>query len=285
MRQPRTSRGPRPRTLALLVPALAAVLALAPLAASARGGHGGGGGGGGGGARPTIVLVHGAFADASGWDEVSERLQKKGYTVYAPPNALRGLAYDAEHLRGFLSTIDGPVVLVGHSYGGAVVTNAATGNANVVALVYVAAYALDEGESLVQANTLGGGHTDLPDHLVLRPYPGAPEGDAEAYIDPAWFRQLFAGDLPRSEAAVLAASQRGAAASALFTPSGVPAWRTVPSWYLVASEDRTIPPEAERAMAARAGATTVEVRASHVVMMSRPDDVTRLVLDAVRATD
>ena len=146
--------------------------------------------------KPTVVLVHGAFADASGWNDVTERLQKRGYTVLAAANPLRGLASDAEYVKSILSTIEGPIVLVGHSYGGAVITNAATGNPNVEALVYVAAYALDAGERLIDANALGGGHTDLADHLVIRPYPGAPEGDADGYIDPAFFHELFADDLP-----------------------------------------------------------------------------------------
>lgn len=230
--------------------------------------------------KPTIVLVHGAFADSSGWNDVTERLQKRGYTVLAASNPLRGLHTDAAYLRSILETIEGPIVLVGHSYGGAVITNAATGLANVEALVYVAAYALDEGERLVDANALGGGHTDLADHIVARPYPGAPENDADGYIDPAYFHELFAGDLPKKQTAVMAASQRPAALQALFTPSGVPAWKTIPSWFIVASQDHTIPPEAERAMAERAGSTTTEIDSSHVVMMSHPAEVTDVILDA-----
>jgi len=232
--------------------------------------------------KPTVVLVHGAFADSSGWNDVTELLQKRGYTVLAASNPLRGLAADSEYVKSILATIDGPIVLVGHSYGGAVITNAATGNPNVKSLVYVAAYALEAGERLVDANALGGGHSDLADHLVIRPYPGAPEGDADGYIDPAFFRELFAADLPKKQAAVLAASQRPAALSALFTPSGEPAWKTIPSWYLVASQDHTIPPEAERAMALRAGSTTIEIDSSHVAMMSHPRDVVGLILDAAK---
>lgn len=230
--------------------------------------------------KPTVVLVHGAFADASGWNDVTEKLQKRGYTVLAAANPLRGLTSDAEYVKTILSTIEGPIVLVGHSYGGAVITNAATGNPNVQALVYIAAYALDEGERLIDANELGGGHSELAEHLVIRPYPGAPEGDADGYIDPAFFHDLFAQDLPKKQTAVMGASQRPAALSALFTPSGVPAWKTIPSWYLVASSDNTIPPEAERAMAERAGSTTVEIDSSHVAMMSHPGEVVDLILDA-----
>ena len=173
-------------------------------------------------------------------------------------------------------------MLVGHSYGGAVITNAATGNPNVKSLVYIAAYALAEGESLAQANSLGGGHTDLADHLVFRPYPGAAPGDADAYIDPAWVPILFAQDLPKSVTRVLAATQRPAAVSSLFTPSGPPAWEDIPSWYLVARQDHTIPPEAEGAMAERAGSTTVEIDSSHVAMMSHPSAVVSLIKAAAR---
>ena len=232
--------------------------------------------------KPTIVLVHGAFADSSGWNDVASRLIRDGYPVLAFSNPLRGPASDAAYLRDFLTTITGPVVLVGHSYGGAVITNAATGNPNVRSLVYVAAYALAEGESVAAANALGGGHTEVTDHLVLRPFPGATGGDQDAYIDPAEFRRLFAQDLPRRETDVMAATQRPGALAALLTPSGPPAWATIPSWYLVASQDRIIPPEAERAMAERAGATTVEIRSSHVAMMSHPEVVVKLVRAAAR---
>ncbi|WP_394553311.1 alpha/beta fold hydrolase [Agromyces sp. MMS24-JH15] len=242
------------------------------------------GGGNHGAPKPTVVLVHGAFADASGWNAVTTRLQALGYPVLAVANPLRGIQYDSEALRGILATIEGPIVLVGHSYGGAVITNAATGDPDVEALVYVAGYALAEGERIVDANALGGGHSDLADHLVVRPYPGAPAGDGDGYIDPAYFRELFCADLPKREAAVLGASQRPAALSALFTPSGAPAWAEIPSWFVVAKQDKTIPPEAERAMAARAGSTTVEVDSSHVAMMSRPDLVTRIIVKADQAT-
>jgi pimeloyl-ACP methyl ester carboxylesterase len=233
--------------------------------------------------KPTIVLVHGAFADASGWAGCIIRLQREGYTVYAPPNPLRSLHGDADHLRAFLSTIEGPVVLVGHSYGGAVITNAATGVAGVVSLVYVCAFALDEGETVGAAIALGGGRAELPEHIVARPYPGAPEGDADGYIDPAYFHELFCADLPDEDAAALAASQRPGALQTLATPSGDPAWRTIPSWYLVGAADRTIPVEAQRHMAERAGAHTVEIDSSHVAMISHPDAVAKLVLDAARA--
>jgi pimeloyl-ACP methyl ester carboxylesterase len=232
--------------------------------------------------KPTVVFVHGAFADSSGWNTVAGRLISDGYPVLAFSNPLRGPLSDAEYLRQFLSTITGPVVLVGHSYGGAVITNAATGNPNVKSLVYIAAYAPDEGESVQAANSLGGGHTEVTDHLVLRPFPGATGGDADAYIDPAHFHRLFAQDLPRSTTRVMAATQRPGALAALVTPSGPPAWESIPSWYLVSNQDRIIPPEAERAMAKRAGAKTVSINSSHVSMMSHPGVVVNLIKAAAR---
>ncbi|MGH1564157.1 alpha/beta hydrolase [Mumia sp. DW29H23] len=232
--------------------------------------------------KPTVVLVHGAFADASGWADVTKKLQKKGYTVYAPANPLRSLSGDSAYIRAFLETIPGPVVLVGHSYGGAVITNAATGNANVKSLVYVAAFAPDAGETVAAASELGGGHSELLANIVTRPYPGAGPQDADAYINPSSFRALFAADLPAKETAVMAAAQRPATFTTFLEPSGEPAWKTIPSWYLVAENDKTIPPEAERAMAARAGARTVEIRSSHVAMISHPKAVTDLILRAAR---
>jgi pimeloyl-ACP methyl ester carboxylesterase len=240
------------------------------------------------GPKPTIVLVHGAFADASGWSSVSRALTRAGYDVYAPPNPLRGLHQDAEYLRYFLDTIDGPVILVGHSYGGAVITNAATGNAQVKGLVYIAAYALDEGETVEAANALGGHPEEslLLANARTRPYPDAPthEGqtDVDVYIAKDAFRKVFAADVPKAEAAFMAASQRPGSLFSLGTPSGEPAWKTIPSYYLVANHDKAVPPSAERAMAARAGATTWHVNSSHVPMVSRPHVVSKLVTCAAR---
>jgi len=233
-------------------------------------------------AKPTIVLVHGAFADSSGWNSVASRLLKDGYPVIAFSNPLRGPAADGAYLRQFLTTIEGPVVLVGHSYGGVVITNAATGNPQVKSLVYVAAYAPAEGETVAAANHLGGGHTEVTEHLVLRPFPGAAPNDGDAYIDPAHFGRLFAQDLPRRTTDVMAAMQRPGALAALGTPSGTPAWKSIPSWYLVAKQDRIIPPEAERAMAKRAGSRTVQINSSHVAMMSHPGVVAKMVQAAAR---
>jgi pimeloyl-ACP methyl ester carboxylesterase len=198
--------------------------------------------------RPTVVLVHGAFADASGWSDVVARLHDEGCTAYAPANPLRGLPTDAAYVRAFIDTIEGPVVLVGHSYGGAVISNAATGAPNVAALVYVAAFALDAGESVANATELGGAAGNLIDNIVVRPFPGAAEGDADGYLDPALYPVAFCQDLPPARGAVMAATQRPAALSSLVIPSGEPAWRSIPSWYVVASEDRIIPPAAQRIM-------------------------------------
>ncbi len=231
-------------------------------------------------ALPTVVLVHGAFADASGWQAVADGLRERGYPVFAPANPLRGVDADAGYLRDFVSTIEGDVVLAGHSYGGCVITNASTGSPNVRALVYIAAFAPDEGETLAETFELGGGTTDLGRSLVRRPYPGAPEGDADGYVDPASFHRLFCADVDADLAAFMAAGQRGFALSCLSAPSGVPGWRTIPSWYLVAADDLTIPPEAERFMAKRAGAHTVEVAASHVAMISKPAETIELIVAA-----
>ncbi|WP_326569015.1 alpha/beta hydrolase [Amycolatopsis rhabdoformis] len=231
-------------------------------------------------ALPTVVLIHGAFADASGWQAVAAGLRERGYPVLAPANPLRGVAHDAAYVKDVVSTIEGDVVLVGHSYGGCVITNASSDSPNVRALVYIAAFAPDEGETLLESFALGGGTSELGERLVRRPYPGAPEGDADGYIDLAAFHQLFCADVPTDVAAFMAVGQRGFALSCLSTPSGVPGWRTIPSWYLVAADDATIPPEAERFMAKRAGAQTVEVASSHVAMISKPAETIELIVAA-----
>ncbi|HRI97297.1 MAG TPA: alpha/beta hydrolase [Nocardioides sp.] len=232
-----------------------------------------------GSAKPTVVLVHGAFADASGWSAVIRRLQARGYPVLAPANPLRGLTSDSEYLETVLATIPGPIVLVGHSYGGAVITNAAKDNSNVIGLVYIAAFALDEGESVEQASALAGGSNDLLAHIIGRPFGSGPT-DVDAYIDPAYFHELFAQDLPTRLTDVMAVSQRPAALLTLGEPSGPPAWEDIPSWYLVAKNDHTIPPVAERFMAERAGAHTTEIRSSHVAMISHPGVVVSMIRDA-----
>ncbi|MBO3103995.1 alpha/beta fold hydrolase [Cellulomonas fengjieae] len=234
---------------------------------------------------PTVVLVHGAFADASGWSGVISRLTAAGYPTYAPANPLRSLSGDAAYIRAFLATIEGPVVLVGHSYGGAVITNAAVGADNVTALVYIAGFALEEGEAAGAATALGsdGPPPDLTQVILLRPFPDAGDGNADGYLKPEIFPQVFCQDLPPEEGAIMALSQRPAALATLGEPSGPPAWKSLPAWYLVASSDRVIPPAAERAMALRAGATTVEIESSHVAMISHPDEVTALIQQAIDA--
>jgi pimeloyl-ACP methyl ester carboxylesterase len=234
--------------------------------------------------KPTIVLVHGAFADASGWGGVITALQAQGFPVYAPANPLRGVSADAAYIRAFLGTIEGPVVLVGHSYGGAVITNAAVGADNVRALVYIAAFALDEGESTGAALALTGDPVDLTTVVTVRPFPGAAEGDLDGYINPAIFSQVFCQDLPDELAAVMSVSQRPATLSSLGEPSGPPAWKTLPSWFLVATQDRLIPVGVHRAMSARAGGTVVEIDSSHVAMISHPEETTALILAAVEGS-
>ncbi len=236
------------------------------------------------GPKPTIVLVHGAFADASGWAGVITRLEDRGYTVLAPANPLRGVATDSAYIASVLATITGPIVLVGHSYGGEVITNAATGNPNVKALVYIAAFAPDLGETAGGILARFPGSMLTPPNLILRPFP-QPDGTTgeDAYINPTVFREAFCADCSASTAAVMAATQRPAALATLSEPSGVPAWKTIPSWYLVASQDHAIPPAAERFMAARMHAHTVEINSSHAAMVSHPGAVTDLILSAAQA--
>jgi pimeloyl-ACP methyl ester carboxylesterase len=238
------------------------------------------------GAKPTIVLVHGAWADSSSWTGVVTRLQRQGYRVLAPPNPLRSLSGDAAYIRAFLATVPGPIVLVGHSYGGAVITNAATGNPNVRALVYVNAFVPDEGEAVLP---LAGPDSALavadPTTVFdLRPYPGAAAGDFDIYLKPNVVTDYFAPDLPRRTALAMAATQRPIALSAGSEPSGQPAWRTTPSWYLIGTQDLIIPPAQQRFMAERADAHIVEVKASHVSLISKPQTVARLITTAAQAT-
>jgi pimeloyl-ACP methyl ester carboxylesterase len=261
---------------ALLVPAPSTMAAPGPAPAGNDHPHG---------ARPTIVLVHGAWADSSSWSGVITRLQRQGYTVLAPPNPLRSLSGDAAYIRSFLATVPGPIVLVGHSYGGAVINNAATGNLNVKALVYVDAFAPDQGEtvnSLIGAGSaLAGDASTLFD---VRPYPGAPAQDADVYLKPSVFVRSFAQDLSRQDAALLAATQRPLTLAAGNEPSGVPAWHTISSWYLLGTQDRIITPASQLAMAQRAHSHIVAVRASHVSLISHPSAVVRLVTTADLAT-
>jgi pimeloyl-ACP methyl ester carboxylesterase len=232
----------------------------------------------------TVVLVHGAFADASSWTGVIELLQQRGHTVVAPPNPLRGLAADSAYVAGVLDQIDGPVLLVGHSYGGAVITNAAAAAGNVRGLVYVAAFAPDEGETLGAA-TSGSQDSVLNTAQIPHRYPTGPNGQTatEFAIDPAKLHDVFAADLSPQQAAVLAATQRPVAEAAFTDPTGSPAWKQLPSWAVVATGDKAAGTDVVRSMAQRAGAETVELEGSHVIMISRPDAVAALIDSALAA--
>jgi pimeloyl-ACP methyl ester carboxylesterase len=232
-------------------------------------------------ATPTVVLVHGAFADASSWNGVIERLQAKGLQVIAPANPLRGISTDSAYISAVLEQIEGPVLVVGHSYGGAVITNAASGKKNVVGLVYVAAQAPEEGETL-GAVEAGSKDSVLNSALVPRQYPTEDGGSAtEFYIDPPKARDAFAGDLSDEQAALIAATQRPIAEFAFSEPSGPPAWKERPSWAVVATGDRAVGTDVARSMAARAGATITEVEGSHVIMISQPQAVADVILEAM----
>jgi len=195
----------------------------------------------GDGPKPTIVLVHGAWADTSSWDGVIQRLQADGYTVYAPPNPLQGLAYDPAYLADFLHSISGPIVLVGHSYGGAVITNAATGDPQVKALVYVDAFVPAQGQTLAQLLAAHPGTCAVPANLNVVPFPGAPSGVGDAYIKQSVFPSCMANGLPATEANVLAVTQLPLSTIALTQQTGVPAWQTIPSWAVVGTADHAIP--------------------------------------------
>ena len=233
---------------------------------------------------PTVVLVHGAFADASSWNGVIKRLQAKGVRVTAPANPLRGLSVDSAYIAGVLAETPGPILAVGHSYGGAVITNAATQARNVVGLVYVAAFATDEGERLADA-TAGSTDSVLNSALVPLHYPLANGGEpgVEFAINPASFHDAFAADLPAEQAAVMAATQRPVAELAFSEPSGAPAWKDLPSWAVVATGDKAAGTDVIRAQAERAGATITELEGSHVIMISQPQVVTDVILEAVAA--
>jgi pimeloyl-ACP methyl ester carboxylesterase len=234
---------------------------------------------------PTVVLVHGAFADGSGWNDVIEQLQAKGISVTAPANPLRGIASDSAYIASIFGQIPGPVLAVGHSYGGAVITNAASASANVVGLVYVAAFAPEEGEALGEAE---GASKDsvLNSALVPLNYPTG-DGDESAVefsIDPEKFHDAFAADLAPGKAALMAASQRPVAAAAFSEPTGPPAWKKLPAWSIVATGDKAAGADVIRSMAQRAEAKITEIDGSHVIMISQPQAVTNVILEALEAT-
>lgn len=235
------------------------------------------------GAKPTIVLVHGAFADASSWGGEVAALQKQGYDARAIANPLENLDTDAQSVKDFLATLSGPIVLVGHSYGGSVITNAAAGNPNVKALVYVDAAAPDVGETTA---SLSGADSVLtrPQAELFDPVPSSsgPEGAAMLYLKKDIFIQHVGNDLPPDLAARAWASQRAASTAALFTPSKAAAWKEIPSWYFISSGDEVITPASESAMAERAQSQVTHFNGgSHLTLVSHPDAVTRVIEAAI----
>jgi len=238
-------------------------------------------------AKPAIVLVHGAWANTASWSGVIERLEGEGYTVYAPPNPLRSLKGDAASIADFLKTIPGPVVLVGHSYGGVVITNAATQVHNVKALVYVDAFAPAQGESAfaLTAKYPGSVLNSAPPSQVFRSvsYPGEPKGDPLLYVNPSFFRKGFANDLSAKTAAVALATQEPVTLGAVTDPSGPPAWKHIPSWYVLGTIDHIIPPAAQLFMAERAHAHITRVRAGHLSMVAEPGVVAKVITEAAQS--
>jgi pimeloyl-ACP methyl ester carboxylesterase len=228
----------------------------------------------------TVVLVHGAFADSSSWAGVIERLQAKGVPVVAAANPLRGISIDSAYVANIFAQISGPVLAVAHSYGGAVISNAATGTPNVVGLVFVAAFAPDEGEKLSDI-TASSKDSVLGTALVPQQYPIGSGTGTEFSIDPAKARDAFAGDLSDAQAGVIGVVQRPVADLAFGEPSGVPAWKTLPSWAVVATSDRAAGTDVVRAHAERAGAQITELDGSHVIMLSKPDEVVQVIESAI----
>ncbi|WP_211174792.1 alpha/beta fold hydrolase [Pseudonocardia xinjiangensis] len=234
--------------------------------------------------KPTVVLVHGAWADASSWDGEVSALRKQGYDVRAIANPLENLTTDAEYVKSFLSTLSGPIVLAGHSYGGAVITNAAVDNPNIKALVYIDAAAPDVGET---NGSLSGADSVLktnPDGKLFDkvPYPGAPAGAVDLYLKQDIFVHNFGSDLPPDLATQLWATQRAASTSAFDTPSKYAAWKTIPSWYFISSGDQIITPTSEKAMAQRAHShVTLFDGGSHLTLISHPDAVTAVIQQAI----
>ena len=225
--------------------------------------------------RPNIVLIHGAWAEGSCWSGVIERLQADGYHVTAPQFPLTALAADVARLREVLALQDGPVIVAGHSYGGQIMTALGADAPNVAGLVYIAAFALDQGESLGAALSQGPVTPALA-HMIT-------DGQGFAWLSEDDFTGHFAADVEPVRARAMYAVQQPLAMSAFGEAMGVPAWKTLPSWYLVATNDEALPPDAERAFARRMGATTVEIPSSHVAMVSHPDEVTQLIKAAAGA--
>ncbi|MEW2572641.1 alpha/beta hydrolase [Streptomyces sp. NPDC047070] len=233
--------------------------------------------------KPTVVLVHGAFADSTSWNGVVKELRHDGYPVVAVANPLRSLSGDSAYLKDVLAGIDGPVVLAGHSYGGSVISNAATGNKNVKALVYLAAFLPEKGESAVDLSGKFPGST-LGD--ALRPVPFTnPDGSrgTDLYIRNDKFRHQFAADVSRGQTDLMAVTQRPVTDAALAEGAAEPAWKSIPSWVLIADQDLNIPPRTQQFMAERAHAHTTKVRASHAVSVSQPGKVTDVIENAAHS--
>ena len=229
--------------------------------------------------QPTIVLVHGAFAESASWDAVIDRLQTAGHPVVAAPNPLRGLTADAESVSDMIRTLEGPIVLVGHSYGGAVISNVAADAGEITGLVYVAGFAPDAGESCF---TLAGPSSGSTLGDALAPVPRS-DGTTDLYIRREAFHEQFAADIPAGDAARMAAAQRPVTQEALTEPSGdAPLWKQLPSWFVFGEEDRNIPAAVEHHMARRAQAhRTIEIPgASHAVSVAHPEATARLILHA-----
>ncbi|WP_413099544.1 alpha/beta fold hydrolase [Streptomyces sp. Inha503] len=233
--------------------------------------------------KPTVVLIHGAFADGSSWNGVIERLERRGYPVFAPANPLRGLATDSAYIASVLDSVKGPIVLVGHSYGGAVISTAAAGNSRVKSLVYVSALMPDKGES---GQSLA---ARFPSELAtatkaVRYRAGGGVRGTDLYLKRDKLHRVFAADLPASAARLLAVTQRPATTATFSEKAKVAAWRQIPSWFLVARQDKTINPRQERFEAKRAHSHTVEINSSHVAMIAHPRAVTDLIVKAATAT-
>jgi pimeloyl-ACP methyl ester carboxylesterase len=282
MRNPLKSRTRKAR-IALAGGAVAALVAIPTVAFASTGGHAQAAAGGDSSSapKPTIVLEHGAWADGSSWNGVVTRLQKAGYTVDVPPSPLLGPGSDSAYLASYLATVPGPIVLVGQSYGGFVTTNAATGDPNVKALVYVDAYIPAQGDTLNSLTSQFPGSQVTEAALNFVAEPG---GVTDAYIKPSLYRGILANDLPASQAAEFAATQEPIAASALTEASTAPAWTTIPSWDIIGTADHAIPPAAQEFMAARAHAKVTKVNASHLSMISHPGTVASVIEQAARAT-
>jgi pimeloyl-ACP methyl ester carboxylesterase len=237
------------------------------------------------GPKPTIVLVHGAWADASSWSKVIGLLQAAGHDCVAIPNTLRGVAADAAVVRNYLDTVDGDVVLVAHSSGGFVITNAATGAPNVKALVYVDAFIPDEGQAAIALNgsesALAPAATNPTSLFKLVPIAGAPANVLDTYLLPSTVRDSFAQDVSPTEQALIHATQRPASLAGLAEPSGPPAWKDIPAWAVIGTQDRIISPASQRAMTEHAGARVTEIDASHVSMVSHPDAVVKVIEQAL----